>query len=380
MKGARRTIPATFAALAATLLSAASHAATTPRVTVAATHLNAPKQLLAGARGVYVAESGTGGRDCVTSGHGPSATQYCEGLTASIALIAGGHARVVAGKLPSVRSGGEVSGPAAVAVTASGQVSILYQDTGLERSGGNPLPAPAGKLFGTFQISPTVSARLARFAAVHPQKRAALGGTTDETTYDSDPYDVVPYRGGYAIADAGANDLLFVKRGRVKLLARFPAEIETAPAGALGPAPVTVGAQAVPTSVAVGPGGALYVGLLRGAPSLPGTAQIYRIVPGHAPKVWARGLTAVTAISFDRRGRLLCTEYSKGGLLAPSNVAGALIRITGDGTKLDTLPVRLFDPTGVAVARSGAVFVSDYGAHGASARHPGEVVKITGLG
>jgi hypothetical protein len=61
-------------------------------------------------------------------------------------------------------------------------------------------------------------------------------------------------------------------------------------------------------------------------------------------------------------------------------VAGALIRITDDGTKLDPLPVRLFDPTGVAVARNGAVFVSDYGTRGASARHPGEVLKITGLG
>src|SRR6202012_3708283 len=90
--------------------------------------------------------------------------------------------------------------------------------------------------------------------------------------------------------------------GHTHLLARFPAVTETAPAGVLGPSPVTVRAQAVPTSIAAGPDGALYVGLLRGVPSDPGTADIYRVVPGHQPTIWARGLTAVTAIAFDQRG------------------------------------------------------------------------------
>ena len=58
-----------------------------------------------------------------------------------------------------------------------------------------------------------------------------------------------------------------------------------------------------PEGIAVTPDGALYVGLLRGVPSDPGTAYIYRVVPGHQPTIWARGLTAVTAIAFDNRGR-----------------------------------------------------------------------------
>src|SRR4029077_5475250 len=67
------------------------------------------------------------------------------------------------------------------------------------------------------------------------------------------------------------------------MLQWFPAVAEQLPAGILGnPAPITVKAQAVPSSVAIGPDGALYVSLLRGVPSDPGTAYIYRVVPGHS--------------------------------------------------------------------------------------------------
>ena len=147
------------------------------------------------------------------------------------------------------------------------------------------------------------------------------------------------------------------------MLARFPAVAEQLPAGVLGnPTPITVEAQAVPTSVAVGPDGALYVGLLRGIPSNPGTAYIYRVVAGQQPVIWASGLTTVTAIAFDRQGRLLATEFNIGGLLSPPTVPGALVRISNDGQTVTTLPVPdLFQPTGVAVSADGTVYVSNYG-------------------
>jgi DNA-binding beta-propeller fold protein YncE len=222
---------------------------------------------------------------------------------------------------------------------------------------------------------------LAAYAAAHPQPAFSLGTVPGEKAYDSDPYDVIAYHGGWVVADAAANSLLQVSpSGRIRLLARFPAVTEQAPAGVLGPAPVTVKAQAVPTSIAVGPDGALYVGLLRGVPSVPGTAYIYRVVPGHQPTIWARGLTAVTDVAFDRHGRLLATEYSTGGLLAPPTVPGALVRISGHNHTVTALPVTgLFQPTGVAVGSDGSVYVSNYGASTATAAHPGEILKISGL-
>ena len=133
--------------------------------------------------------------------------------------------------------------------------------------------------------------------------------------------------------------------------------------------------------MASGPDGALYVSLLRGVPSDPGTAYIYRVVPGHKPVIWARGLTSVTAIAFDRQGGLLATEFNTGGLLSPPTVPGALVRISNNGHTVTTLPVPgLYQPTGIAVSADGPVYVSNYGdSTTITSSHPGEIVKITGL-
>jgi hypothetical protein len=81
----------------------------------------------------------------------------------------------------------------------------------------------------------------------------------------------------------------------------------------------------------------------------------------------SRGLTAVTAIAFDRHGRLLATEYSTGGLLSPPTTPGALVRISRNGHTVTTLPVAgLFQPTGLAVGSHGAVYVSNFGSSTAS--------------
>ena len=378
----------TASILITSLAVAVTWAAAAPKVRVVASGLNSPKHLLYTSRGVYVVESGVGGpegSDCVTgpATAGSGTTQYCEGATGAVALIKGTHVSIADGDLPSVveESEHEANGPSAVAVSASGKISVLYQDALVKSNGSNELPSPASTFAGTFQIAPGVSVNIARFDARHPQAAATLGGTPGETTYDSDPYDVASYRGGYAIADAAANSLLSVtKSGGVSLLARFPTTPETVPAGVFGPSPVPVDAQAVPTSVAVGPDGALYVGILRGVPSEPGTAEIYRVVPGHAPTVWAKGLSAVTAIAFDRKGRLLATEYSTGGLLAAPKVPGALVRISANGRKVTKLSVDgLVEPTGVAVAPNGDVYVADYGTSAGSAKPSGEVLEITGL-
>lgn len=217
---------------------------------------------------------------------------------------------------------------------------------------------------------------LAAYTAAHPQPTWSLGTVPGEKAYDSDPYDVVAYHGGWVVADAAANLLQVSPSGHIRQLARFPAVSEQAPAGVFGPSPVTVKAQAVPISIAVGPDGALRRPAPR-RPVRPGTAYIYRVVPGHHPRIWARGLTAVTAITFDRHGRLLATEYSTAGLLSPPST---LVRISHNGYTVTTLPITgLFQPTGLAVGSHGAIYVSNFGDSTATATHPGQIFKITGL-
>jgi hypothetical protein len=356
--------------------------------------LNAPRHLVLTGAGLVVTEAGTGGpagpSNCATgpSTEGAGTSQYCTGQTGAIFTISSrGQITPVLSELPSVIEEAipEVTGASAIAY-AHGQEAVTIDDFLVNKDGSNGLlPQPFASAFGTLRLLSCGRTRvvdIAAFAAAHPQPTSSLGTIPGETPYDSDPYDVVAYRGGWVVADAGADDLLYVSAtGHVSLLARFPAVAEQLPAGVLGnPGPITVMAQAVPTSVAVGPDGALYVGLLRGVPSDPGTSDIYRVVPGHKPVIWARGLTAVTAIAFDRQGRLLATEFNTGGLLSPPTVPGALVRISNNGRTVTTLPVPgLYQPTGLAVSADGTVYVSDYGDSTTASSQSGEIVKITGL-
>ena len=392
MKRIAGTVLAGSLLAAGTIPAATAEAASTGvTVTVVSGALNAPKHLTLTPAGLYVTESGAGGTagapSCVTgpATGGTNLVQYCVGVTGAVSLIKG--RRVVKSfPLPSVieEDTQEVAGPSAVAFNGDSQ-AVVFQDVLENPDGSNALPKPLGLAFGTLLLrhgGSVVLADLAAFAAANPQPASSLGDVPGETAYNSDPYDVVAYHGGYVVADAGANDLLAVSpRGAISLLARFPALSEVVPANLIGnPKPITVEAQAVPTAVAVGPDGALYVSLLRGVPSDPGTAYIYRVVPGQQPTIWARGLTAVTAIAFDSRGRLLATEYNVDGLLAPATDPGALVRISRNGRHVTTLPVPgLYEPTGVAVAPGGAVYVSNYGYNAATDSHPGELLKITGL-
>jgi hypothetical protein len=397
----RRIATAAVAVLAASLAGTAAVPAVaeaTPagiQETVVQGGLNAPRHLALTRAGLVVTEAGTGGpagmSNCATgpATEGAGTSQYCTGPTGDIFTISSrGQAIPVLSKLPSVIEEAiqEVTGPSAIAY-GHGQEAVTIDDFLVNKDGSNSLlPKPFASAFGTLRLisgGKTTVVDIAAFAAAHPQPASSLGTIPGETPYDSDPYDVVAYRGGWVVADAGANDLLYVSAtGCVSLLARFPAVAEQLPAGVLGnPAPITVKAQAVPTSVAIGPDGALYVGLLRGVPSDPGTADIYRVVPGHKPVIWARGLTSVTAIAFDRQGRLLATEFNTGGLLSPPTVPGALVRISNNGQTVTTLPVPgLYQPTGVAVSPNGTVYVSNYGdSTTITSSHPGEIVKITGL-
>jgi hypothetical protein len=397
----RRIATAAVAVLAASLagtaaVPAVAKAATPGNIqeTVVQSGLNAPRHLVLTRAGLIVTEAGTGGpagpSNCATgpSTEGAGTTQYCTGQTGEIfALSARGRVIPVLTGLPSVIEENiqEVTGPSATAY-GHGQEAVTIDDFLVTKDGGNSLlPQPFASAFGTLRLlsgGKTRVVNLAAFAAAHPQSSSSLGTIPGEAPYDSDPYDVLAYRGGWVVADAGANDLLYVSAtGQVSMLARFPAVAEELPAGVLGnPAPITVEAQAVPTSVAIGPDGALYVGLLRGIPSDPGTSYIYRVVPGHNPVIWARGLTSVTSIAFDRQGRLLATEFNTGGLLSPPTVAGALVRISNKGQTVTTLPVPgLYQPTGLAVSADGTVYVSNYGDSTSVSSQPGEIVKITGL-
>jgi hypothetical protein len=368
----------------------AATAASAPSTAVVARGLEAPKYLTVGPDGLYVAESGRGGTHCVVGVANVSVTRVCAGATGSVVRIAGHRVRTLEWGLASasVASTHGVSGVTDVGFTG-GRMAVLFDDGGVGPTGVSGIASPFGARFGKLDLAAggaggrlRTVADIAAFQATHPQSPAALGGLPGETLYDADPHAMVAYRGGFAIADAAANDVVWVHgSGKVTLLGRLPTRPETAPAGTLGPGSpaMKINAQAVPSSVAVGPDGALYVGLLRGVPALPGTAEVDRIVPGQAPQPVVTGLTRVSDIAFDPRRRLDILESSTSGGGVGSTSTGALLRATPHGSTPTTatdLGVRgLNAPAGLAISRSGTAYVTN----NTTTPGKGEVIAVTGL-
>jgi hypothetical protein len=130
----------------------------------------------------------------------------------------------------------------------------------------------------------------------------------------------------------------------------------------------------VPSSVTVGPDGALYVGELTGFPYRIGSARVWRVVPGKKPAVYAKGFTNISDVAF--RGRdLLVLELANKGLMNPAST-GALIRVAPGGKQSVVVTQGLSTPTGLAVG-NGQIYISNYGTSlGGGAAPHGELVGI----
>ncbi len=359
-----------------------------------ATGLNQPKKLtLAPDGSLIVALSGDGAPsgEC-TAGEEPACLDHSAAIDR---VTPTGRVSTLVGNLPSIASEGQALGPAEARWSWRG-LEVLYQDTGIDPTTGAAPFGEDGSLFGTLALfgrwggPPQIQASFGPFEAQNnPDKGAGTGVEVgQDSAIDSDPYAFVPYRGGYAVADAAANDLLWVSpSGQISVLAVFPTITETAPPGSLGPEqtePVPVQAQAVPDALAVGPDGALYVGELSGFPFQVGASSVYRVVPGQEPTVYASGFTTISDIAFDPAGRLLVLEIDQQGLLDPAAetglpTPGAIIGVHRDGTQQLLASTGLEFPTGLAVTRHGTVYVSNYGvlpATGGPEGLSGEIARV----
>jgi glucose/arabinose dehydrogenase len=192
-----------------------------------------------------------------------------------------------------------------------------------------------------------------------------------EPNPDSNPYGVLITRMGGKVrtfvADAGANTISEVMpRAWTRVVSFIPND--------------TRKHDSTPTCIAEGPDGMLYVATLDlvvnqfGAD--PGHSNVWRVDPNAdyptKPKLWASGLTTVTACTFDRAGNFWGTEmfYPNG-----SGAPGDLVRIPfNDPTQLTHLGLGDIPlPGGITEGPDGAMYVST---NSAAPGPAGQVVRV----
>lgn len=327
------------------------------RTQVIARGLDNPRQLSVGpGQRIYVAEAGRGGDG--PCGQGPEG-ERCFGASGAVTQIDRGRQKRVVTGLPSLaaRDGSSASGPADAAVRGD-TVTVLMGlgGTTADRAAFGPEAATLGTVL-TGRLGTRL--RVAGDPAAYEQTADpdGQGADTNPTGF------VAKGAKDWAVVDAGGNSLVRVSKGGASTIATFPNRLVPGPGGAEMPM------QSVPTDVAWGPDGALYVAELTGFPFPSGGAKIWRVVPGKAPTEYATGLTNVTSLEF-KGGQLYAVQLADNGL--PAGPTGSLRKVVRGSSTHPVVVGGLFAPYGLAIRGHDAYVTTGSVAPGA-----GEVVRIS---
>ena len=329
-----------------------------------------------------------------------------------------GPAAVITGSLDGPRQLTSSRGHLYVAESDSGQITRVDPRNGRQRTVVSGLPTPqgvavvGGKIYAaTAEADPTaepgdvpssaiVVARPGRPARLfadlldheirrNPDRQPQFG-PDGKTPLDalSNPYFLLRDRsrhGFLLVADAGANAVLKVnRRGDVSTFFVPPVVNTGACEGRPNNSPAFTGCDPVPTGLAYGPGGLLYVSALTG--EAPGEGRVYVVHPRTGRIVRTiSGFTAPTGVAVDQHGTVYVSELLEG---APENPAspppgfdprtvGQVVKVTRDGRRTYS---QVTMPSGLLVKR-GTLYASAWSIAGFLGRPgAGEVVRVRQIG
>ena len=393
-----RWTPAAGLAVAALMVPALPVAQTS--VSIVMSGLDSPRGLAFGPEGaLYVAEAGRGAGlvtnpatdpRCFT---GPQGGTMCYGPTGAVSRLWRGEQDRVATGLPSTAmpTGARGTGPTDIAYLGHGHayVTIGLENNPMRRGEVPQIPELAGfaslvhvAASGEWRFVVDVGAYE---AANNPDGRLNEDGSPH---LDTNPYGLLALPGGHLVTDAGANALLRVRaNGDISLIAVFHSRGSTPPRPSFAPPAFPQIADAVPTSVVVGPDGAYYVSELTGVPFVDTRANVYRVVPADEPQMFfmqdacLTGFKMILDMAFDGQGNLYVIQHATGAIQQTG--PGVLIRVTPDTSRSDicaqyqagtrtTVHSGLSRPTSVVVGPDGAIYVSNNG----TTMGGGEVLRI----
>ena len=328
---------------------------------VLASGLDNPRGITFGPDGaLYITEAGRGGTGpCIPP---PSGTQGfldippCYGQTGAITRIQNGKSKRVVIGLPSLASADGILayGPQDIAFDWTGNPYVIIGFAGD--------PNLRSSVVGNSDFAQLIAFKNlnkgASWTRVADLGAYEAANNPDGEDVVTNPYAFLIQNGKAFIVDAGANDLLKVGLDGSGLAVQFVFNTRLITDPSSG---ANIPLQPVPTSIAIGPDRALYVGEFTGAPYPPGEARIYRINSNNQPEVYLDGFTNISDLAFDSKGNLYVLEFSANSL-ATGSQTGALIRVSPDGTRT-TIPTGsiLQGPTALALGYDGAIYVANKG-------------------
>jgi hypothetical protein len=322
---------------------------------VLASGLDSPRGLSFGPDGaLYVTEAGRGGTGaCIPSPSLPDAN-LCYGATSAVTRIENGITERVVTGLPSLAlpDGSDASGAHDIAFDSTGRAYVVVGLAGNPNDRDNLLGiADFGQLISIDDLNEgsawTQVADLAAYEGLN---------NPDGGDIISNPYALLIQGDTAFVVDASANALLGVGIDGSELAVQsvFDTRPVTNPFGGLD-----IPMQSVPTSIAMSPDGAYYVGELTGFPFPEDAARVLRI-EGEQPVVYADEFTNIIDLAFDPEGSLYVLEYAANSILS-GDPTGELSRVAPDGTRTTIASEGLISPTGLALGPDGGIYISNNG-------------------